>query len=143
MSDVLYRLFDETGGLLYVGITGQPRRRLAAHRHSQPWWSEVSRVEIEPHADRTSARAAELRAIRHERPRYNVADTVVSPQDPFMAAVRAAAERYCATSAALNEARRSLHVAIRQELAAGLPIGQVARESRFDREHVRRIRDGK
>lgn len=58
-----------------------------------------------------------------------------------MTRVQRAAERYQATQAGHVAAREELHAAIRAALAAGLPIGQVARESGFDREHVRRIRD--
>lgn len=60
-----------------------------------------------------------------------------------MSRVRTAADEYESTATRHAQARDELHAAIRAALAAGLPIGQVARESRFDREHVRRIRDGK
>lgn len=60
-----------------------------------------------------------------------------------MSRIRVAAERYRSTQAAHAAARDELHAAIRAALAAGLPIGQVATESGFDREHVRRIRDGR
>jgi len=60
-----------------------------------------------------------------------------------MSNVRAAAERYRSTKTAHDDARDVLYAAIRAALAAGLPIGQVALESGFDREHVRRIRDGR
>lgn len=58
-----------------------------------------------------------------------------------MSRVQAAAERYRAAQTEVNAARDELHAAIKAALAAGLPIGQVARESGYDREHVRRIRD--
>ena len=59
-----------------------------------------------------------------------------------MSRVRLAAEKYRATQAAHSAARDALYSAIRAALAAGLPIGKVAQESGFDREHVRRIREG-
>lgn len=62
--------------------------------------------------------------------------------DDEMAQVRTAAGRYQRTQGEMTRAREALHSAIRAALAAGLPIGQVAKESGFDREHVRRIRDG-
>lgn len=58
-----------------------------------------------------------------------------------MSRVSAAAAVYRSTLDQHNQARTELHAAIRAALAAGLPIGQVATESGFDREHVRRIRD--
>lgn len=60
-----------------------------------------------------------------------------------MTRIQVAAEAYRVTREAHIAARDELHAAIRAGLAAGLPIGQVATESGFDREHVRRIRDGK
>ncbi len=59
-----------------------------------------------------------------------------------MSRVQVAAERYRRSQAENTAAREELHAAIKAALAAGLPIGQVARESGYDREHVRRIRDG-
>jgi hypothetical protein len=59
-----------------------------------------------------------------------------------MSRVQTAAERYRQAQTEIHAAREELHAAIRAALAAGLPIGQVARESGYDREHVRRIRDG-
>lgn len=67
--------------------------------------------------------------------------TRVEEADDEMAQVRTAAERYQKSRVQHDRDRDSLHNAIRAALAAGLPIGQVARESGFDREHVRRIRD--
>jgi hypothetical protein len=59
-----------------------------------------------------------------------------------MSRVQAAAERYRRSQAQTAADREELHAAIRAALTAGLPIGQVAREAGYDREHVRRIRDG-
>src|SRR5206468_10392091 len=36
---VLYRLYDEEGVLLYVGITNAINTRFKTHAGSQPWWS--------------------------------------------------------------------------------------------------------
>lgn len=58
-----------------------------------------------------------------------------------MSRVQRAAERYRKAQTEVGAAREELHAAIKAALAAGLPIGQVARESGYDREHVRRIRD--
>lgn len=59
-----------------------------------------------------------------------------------MSRVRAAAQRFNEAKTATEQARQALHAAILAALAAGLPIGKVAAESGYDREHVRRIRDG-
>lgn len=68
----LYRFFAEDGSLLYVGITAALPTRLANHRDDKPWWTEVARATITHYPDRESVLAAELTAIKAERPRYNV-----------------------------------------------------------------------
>jgi hypothetical protein len=69
----LYRLHDAQGGLLYVGIAGNPGRRFQEHAGTKPWWGQVRWVHVEHYETRTEAEAAETKAIRTERPRYNVA----------------------------------------------------------------------
>jgi predicted GIY-YIG superfamily endonuclease len=68
----LYRLFDQDGELLYVGISGRWVRRLARHAAQQGWWDEVATVTRQPFPSRSEALEAEAAAIRQEHPRYNV-----------------------------------------------------------------------
>lgn len=68
----LYRLFDGGGNLLYVGISNAAARRLLEHSNTREWWGEVYFVGFEKFASREAAAAAELAAIREERPRHNV-----------------------------------------------------------------------
>jgi predicted GIY-YIG superfamily endonuclease len=68
----LYRLFDASGVLLYVGISGRWATRLAQHAARQGWWDEVAKVTREPFESREDALAAEAAAIKREHPRYNV-----------------------------------------------------------------------
>jgi predicted GIY-YIG superfamily endonuclease len=69
----LYRLHDAQGGLLYVGIAGNPGRRFQEHAGTKAWWGQVSWVHVEHYPTRTEAEAAEITAIRAERPKHNVA----------------------------------------------------------------------
>lgn len=70
----LYRLFDSEGGLVYVGITsGNPLLRWKAHSHHQWWWQSVATARLEHFDSRPEAAAAELEAIRSERPSQNQA----------------------------------------------------------------------
>lgn len=75
MSDTtyLYRLYDDAGQLLYIGISNRPVRRWIEHLTSKPWADQVARMErghgYPTHAD---ARAAEKLAIRSEYPRHNI-----------------------------------------------------------------------
>lgn len=74
MTDhVLYRMFDKSNVLLYVGITNNPKGRFTAHSKSQPWWSEVSTISVHTLGSRSELEAAERAAIRAEHPRYNIA----------------------------------------------------------------------
>ena len=67
----LYRLFNEAGELLYIGITVNPEVRWASHRCAQSWWNEVARKDLQWLTNRAEALAAEAAAIPVERPRYN------------------------------------------------------------------------
>lgn len=68
----LYRLYDPEGTLLYVGIAGNPGRRLQDHRRDKPWWGEVSVIKLEHFPSRPEAEAHEVAAIHAERPTHNV-----------------------------------------------------------------------
>jgi predicted GIY-YIG superfamily endonuclease len=71
-THALYRFFDAGGDLLYVGITNDPGRRWGRHANDKPWWHEVDHIEIERYPDRESVLAAEQKATKEERPKYNV-----------------------------------------------------------------------
>lgn len=66
----LYRLFDDEGSLLYVGVTNDPTGRIQAHRRKE-WGHEIMRTESQEFRSRDMALAAEARAIRTERPSRN------------------------------------------------------------------------
>lgn len=68
---VLYRFFDDAGALLYVGITNNPRSRIGDHRVNSPWWDQAATITLARFASRAELEAAELVAIRDERPKYN------------------------------------------------------------------------
>ncbi|MFI7073604.1 GIY-YIG nuclease family protein [Micromonospora sediminicola] len=67
----LYRFFDRTDALLYVGITMNLPARLKQHRKDKHWWLQVTNIVIEPFETREAALAAEKKAIRDESPVYN------------------------------------------------------------------------
>lgn len=69
----LYRFFDESDELLYVGVTMNPTRRWLEHSQDKVWWAEVAHVTLEPYPDRKSVLDAEQLAIKTEHPRYNIA----------------------------------------------------------------------
>lgn len=76
-ATTLYRYYDrawqdEDAVLLYVGITNNPMRRMS--QHSAKEWAPLARSWYPVvYPDRATAEAAERRAIRTERPAYNIA----------------------------------------------------------------------
>lgn len=75
----LYRLYGESGQLLYVGITRNPDARWGTHSMTKPWWAEVASRAVEWHPSRSVAQRAERIAIVAERPLYNVAGVSKAP----------------------------------------------------------------
>lgn len=70
---VVYRIFDATGRLIYIGATSNATQRLAYHRTQSWWWALADRVEVESHEDKASAHDAEWAAIAAEDPAFNLA----------------------------------------------------------------------
>ena len=71
MKTSLYRYFDASDQLLYVGIAHNPFRREKQHWPSRDM-SQVRYIELEWFDDRGGASAAERHAIQTERPVWNV-----------------------------------------------------------------------
>lgn len=71
VGHVLYRLYDVSGDLLYVGITYALSSRLRHHERHQPWWREVATCTWERWPPGPHLRIAEWQAIRREQPRHN------------------------------------------------------------------------
>jgi hypothetical protein len=78
----IYRLFDRSGSLLYVGVSVEPRTRIKTHIRDMPWGREVdgSRTRIEWAPDRPTALAVEASAIAEEAPAYNVTGSEKAPR---------------------------------------------------------------
>ena len=68
---MLYRFFDKTDALLYVGISSVGPGRWSEHRRNRPWWHEVCKATVEHFSTREQADFAERRAIQTELPTYN------------------------------------------------------------------------
>jgi predicted GIY-YIG superfamily endonuclease len=73
----VYRLLAANGRLLYVGISSNPDSRWGTHSNNQPWWDEVADRKIEWLDSREAASAAEVKAIKEERPLYNKQHSVI------------------------------------------------------------------
>jgi excinuclease UvrABC nuclease subunit len=70
---VVYRIFDATDRLIYIGATSNVTQRLAYHRTQSWWWALAHRVDVESHEDKASAHDAEWAAIAAEDPAFNLA----------------------------------------------------------------------
>lgn len=66
----MYRLYDESDAVLYIGSAYEPAKRSRAHR-SKPWWPRVVRREDEWHPSREAAYVAETEAIKETLPPGN------------------------------------------------------------------------
>ena len=67
----VYRHYDLDGGLLYVGMTVFPQTRFGHHRRWSPWFDEIDCIKIQRFERAEDATAAEIDAIKNERPKYN------------------------------------------------------------------------
>ena len=67
----LYRHYDPSGDLLYVGISVDGLRRQLKHFKLSTWRTAICLIVIEPFATRRRAEEAERVAITTECPRYN------------------------------------------------------------------------
>ncbi|WNO26063.1 G-I-Y Y-I-G endonuclease [Arthrobacter phage Wildwest] len=73
----VYRLFDDSGALLYVGKTYNVRARLftgpTAHSLTKEWFSKVALAKVAAYRTEADALEAEAWAIKREAPLHNVA----------------------------------------------------------------------
>jgi hypothetical protein len=67
----VYRLYDDRGDLVYVGLSLRMAERMSQHRMQSDWWESVTRIEIERFPDRCGAEKRERELIAMERPKHN------------------------------------------------------------------------
>lgn len=68
----VYRVYDASGRLLYVGCSVEVETRLHAHSQSATWWLFHDRIETEGFRTHEAALEAEAEAIATEHPRWNM-----------------------------------------------------------------------
>lgn len=132
----LYRVFDATGQLLYVGISANPDLRFGQHSETKDWWSAVAERKVEWLDTRQEALAAERTAIRTERPVWNLQ---LSVRRPTSSAVEALFEEF----RQVREERIMLLAQIKElaprEMRKGATVGQLAKLTGLSDEVFRRI----
>lgn len=67
----LYRFYDTSRELLYIGMTVDLPARLIDHRKRKGWWWNIAVITVELHPSRVEAANAERFAVAAEQPRYN------------------------------------------------------------------------
>jgi hypothetical protein len=67
----LYRFYDASGTLLYVGITDNGIERWANHSTVQVWWPDVAEAKVTHIQAKDEASIQEIAAIVLERPLHN------------------------------------------------------------------------
>lgn len=67
----VYRCYDASGALVYIGCTQRFLKRKKAHEKNTPWWPEVADVQVQRYPTVFEAFAAEHLAILAENPRHN------------------------------------------------------------------------
>lgn len=87
----LYRYFNESSELLYIGIATNPLKRAITHRREKSWYPKIAKANLEWIPTRESAFSVEHRSIRYENPKYNsvgksVYDLAIRPTDLFIEA---------------------------------------------------------
>lgn len=68
----LYRFYDRSDSLLYIGISMTPWERFRQHRHDKPWWDDIVTIRKEEHPTRQAVLEAEKAAIIAEKPQHNI-----------------------------------------------------------------------
>jgi hypothetical protein len=77
----LYRVRDERGVLLYVGVTNTPMLRLESHTKSAVWSLYASSVTFERYMTRDAVLDAERNAIIDDRPVFNKIHSPLDDED--------------------------------------------------------------
>lgn len=68
----VYRCYDQDGTLLYIGSSGSPLLRVAAHEANAWWGDRIHRTRYTVFPNRDHALAVERAAIYAERPIANI-----------------------------------------------------------------------
>lgn len=68
----LYRHYDKSGTLLYIGISNSVLVRLSRHKHSSSWLEDAVRMDTEYFKDKPTAEREEALAIKREKPKFNI-----------------------------------------------------------------------
>ena len=74
---ILYRFFDASENLLYVGMTKSFDNRLQAHGNSSCWFSMASKITLQHCDSLEDLTSKEIDAIKKELPKFNKKDSPI------------------------------------------------------------------
>ncbi|MFE9736135.1 GIY-YIG nuclease family protein [Streptomyces sp. NPDC005863] len=129
----IYRLYDATDDLLYVGISINPDARFRAHRIDKPWWLDVEAVQIDWLDSRLAAEQAETEAISTESPRYNLHQTQAW-RDKLAASAKAVSPEGRRRRSLGMQARKAMERKVEELIAQGLPYAEALEQGALERE---------
>ena len=132
----VYRLFNESDDLLYVGISNNIKRRFTEHS-CKPWFADVARSHVQEFPTRKSALVHEALAIVSECPTHNVHE----PTPVDIAALLDGIEREADGRSAAPEPEAASQNFDDEVQPPGLTIGDVAEYCGVSRSTVRRYRE--
>lgn len=89
----LYRHFDISGKLLYIGSSLNWIARLKGHKQSR-WFGRIAKVTVEMFPDHRAALDAEREAIKRELPEFNTQHHPIQKPRPPRKFIRRAGECY-------------------------------------------------
>jgi len=71
-THILYRMWDAKEELIYIGISRSAMVRLSQHQQTKEWAAEVHNITLEYFDSRELCKLAETKAIKSEKPKYNI-----------------------------------------------------------------------
>lgn len=146
----IYRFFDGSDRIIYVGISNNPRARWEGHAADKPWWTDVATREIEWFDTRKDAERAERQEISAHSPRWNVAPGMPDRSQPKVRRTLRKGwtppdslvelfARYEREQGAVGKLRDDLERAIIAEMHAGVSGVRMAKFFPWEPETFRRL----
>lgn len=75
----VYHVYSEDG-LIYVGRTIDPQRRMYAHKSQSEWWDQATRLSWRHFPSEADASTFEGRAIRIDQPVFNMRGSILESE---------------------------------------------------------------
>lgn len=124
-TNTLYRMFDATGRLLYVGITLDVGQRFTDHKREKSWWADIEVIRLQQYGSRKELEEAERVAIATENPAHNMKPgrpVWVPTTDEQRQAIEVAQQ----AAAHVQELRQAMWDEVQSALDIGVPAAFMA-----------------